>query len=253
MKSARQEITIHYSRRAPARLTLMQHFAELRRRVLWTLLIFALAFGAGWFVAPAMQEFLTRPLAAALGGGTMLYTGLADGLLIQFDLATTAALLATIPVLLWHAWAFIAPGLRKNEKKFIAPILVCSPVLFALGAAFAFYIMFPLAFGFFVEMNQSAPVPTAFLPATKDYLSFAIGLLKVFGIAFQLPLVMVLLNRAGVLPRAAAAKSRRYAIVGIFIVAAILTPPDIVSQCLLAAPLLLLYEVGMAFMKREHR
>lgn len=233
------------------KMTLLQHFAELRRRLLWVLVIFSLGFGVGWFIAPAVQKFLTWPLMSVWPGGSMIYTGLADGLLIQFDLAMLFAIFITIPFVLWHLWAFVAPGLHRKEKNFIAPILILSPVLFLIGAAFAFYILFPIAFGFFVQLNQSAPVPTAFLPSTRDYLSFSIGLLKIFGVAFQLPLVMVLLNRLGIFPRRIAVKSRRYAIVIIFIVAAILTPPDIVSQCLLAAPLMALFELALLFMKKE--
>jgi sec-independent protein translocase protein TatC len=232
-------------------MTLLQHFAELRRRLLWLLLIFCSAFAAGWFAAPVLQKFLSEPLLSVWPDGSMIYTGLADGLLIQFELATLLAIFITIPAALWHVWAFVAPGLRRHERRFIAPILVMSPVLFLIGAAFAFFILFPVAFGFFVEMNQNAPVPTAFLPATKDYLSFSIGLLKIFGLAFQLPLVMVLLNRLGVLPRSAAARSRRYAIVLIFVISAILTPPDIVSQFLLAAPLLALFELALLFMRKD--
>ncbi len=232
------------------RMTLMQHFAELRRRVLWVLAIFCIAFGIGWFVAPIIQEFLVHPLMSVWPDGHMLYAGLADGLMIQFSLATLVAILITIPVLLWHAWAFIAPGLRKNEKQLIVPVLILSPILFVTGAAFAFYILFPLAFQFFIEMNQSSPVPSVIMPSMTDYLSFTIGLLKVFGIAFQLPLVLVLLNRLGILSRNLVVKSRRYAIVIIFVVAAILTPPDIVSQCLLALPLLALFEISILFMKK---
>ena len=232
------------------KMTLMQHFIELRRRILWAVLIFAIAFGVGWFVAPYMQEFLTSPLLSVWTEGTMLYTGLADGLLIQFSLATLFAMLIALPVIMWHLWAFVAPGLHKNERQLIVPILILSPVLFLAGAAFAFYILFPLAFRFFVELNQSSPVPAVLLPAVKDYLSFAIGLLKVFGLAFQMPLVLVLLNRLGILPRTIVTKMRRYAIVGIFVLAAILTPPDIVSQCLLALPMWALFELSILFMKK---
>lgn len=233
------------------KMTIMQHFAELRRRILWTALIFAIGFCAGWLVAPMVQSFLTRPLMAVWPDGTMLYTGLADGLMIQFSLATGVALLVAAPAVLWHAWAFIAPGLKKNEKNFIWPILIMSPVLFLAGAAFAFYILFPVAFKFFVDLNQSAPVPSVLMPAARDYLTFAIGLLKVFGIAFQLPLILVLLNRIGVLPRHVAYRMRRYAIVFIVIVAAVLTPPDIVSQILLAVPMWVLFEISLLFMKRD--
>ncbi len=233
------------------KMTLMQHFAELRRRVVWVAMIFAVGFGLGWFAAPALQEFLTMPLMSVWPSGTMLYTGLADGLVIQFSLATLVALLITAPAALWHVWAFAAPGLHKNERRFIWPVLILSPMLFIAGAAFAFYILFPVAFKFFVELNQSAPVPSVLMPAAREYLAFAIGLLKVFGIAFQLPLVLVLLNRAGILPRQTARRMRRYAIVLIAIAAAVMTPPDIVSQILLALPMWLLFEASILFMRRD--
>ncbi len=232
-------------------MTLMQHFAELRRRILWVALIFAGGFAGGWFLAPVLQAFLTQPLMAVWPGGTMLYTGLADGLMIQFSLATGVALLVAAPAALWHIWAFVAPGLKKNEKRFIWPILVLSPILFLGGAAFAFYILFPVAFRFFVDLNQSAPVPSVLMPAARDYLAFAIGLLKVFGIAFQLPLVLVLMNRIGVLPRSYAVRMRRYAIVLIVVAAAILTPPDVISQVILALPMWALFEISIMFMRRD--
>ncbi|MDR0803480.1 MAG: twin-arginine translocase subunit TatC [Rickettsiales bacterium] len=232
------------------KMTLMQHFAELRRRVVWTLLCFALFFGIGFFITAPLQEFLISPLMSVWSSGAMLYTGLTDGIMIEFSLATLFACVFAIPVLLWQIWAFAAPGLKIDERKFLAPILIISPLLFVIGAAFAFYILFPIVFQFFVSLNESAPVPAAFLPAITDYLSFTIGLLKIFGLAFQLPLVLVLLNRAGVVSRAAVIKSRRYAICGIFIVAAILTPPDVLSQILLAVPLMALFELSILFMKR---
>ncbi|MCL1891754.1 MAG: twin-arginine translocase subunit TatC [Alphaproteobacteria bacterium] len=237
-----------------AKMTLLQHFVELRRRLIWCLVWFCAAFGLGWFLAPYIQEFLTRPLLSVWSdGGKMLYTNVTDGLFIQFSLATLFAIFATVPVLLWHIWAFVAPGLHKPEKQLVAPILILSPVLFLLGAAFAYYFMFPVVFGFFVEMNEAAPVPATFLPVAGSYLSFVVGLLKIFGLAFQLPLVLVLLNRIGILSRAAVVKSRRYAIVGFFIVGAILTPPDIVLQIMLALPLWALFEIAVLFMKKEHR
>ncbi len=230
-------------------MTLMQHFAELRRRVLWTFLIFACAFGAGWVLAPWVQEFLTAPLLTVWPDGELLYTGLADGLMIQFSLATLVALLIATPAVLWHVWAFVAPGLHANERRFIWPIMVLSPILFLTGAGFAFYVLFPVAFKFFIELNLASTVPAVIMPAMRDYLSFTIGLLKIFGIAFQLPLVLVLVNRIGVLPRATAMRMRRYAIVIIVVVAAILTPPDIVSQMLLALPMWGLFEISLLFMR----
>ena len=121
-----------------------------------------------------------------------------------------------------------------------------------MGAAFAFYILFPFVFKFFLELNESMYVPTVLMPAVTGYLAFSIGLLKVFGIAFQLPLVLVCLNRVGVLSKESVIKSRRYVIIAVFIVAAMLTPPDIVSQVLLALPMLFLFEISILFMKRDN-
>lgn len=234
------------------KMTLMQHFAELRRRILWCALIFVFAFCLGWVISPYVELFLTRPLLNVWADAALLYTGISDGLMIQFSLATLVALIITVPVLLWHVWAYVAPGLHKNEKQFLVPIFLLSPILFMIGAAFAFYILFPFVFKFFLELNESMYVPTVLMPAVTGYLAFSIGLLKVFGIAFQLPLVLVCLNRVGVLSKESVIKSRRYVIIAVFIVAAMLTPPDIVSQVLLALPMLFLFEISILFMKRDN-
>ncbi len=232
------------------KMTMMQHFAELRRRVLWTVGFFVLTFGLGWLVAPYIQEFLTSPLIAVWDDAQMLYTGITDGLMITLSLALLVAIMLTIPFALYQTWAFVAPGLHQNERRFVLPIFILSPLLFITGAAFAFYALFPTVFRFFMNLNEMAPVPAIIMPAVRDYLGFAIGLLKVFGIAFQLPLVMVLLNRIGVLSRDSAIKMRRYAIVIIAVVAAILTPPDVISQILLALPMWALFEISILFMKK---
>ncbi len=234
------------------KMTLTQHFAELRRRILWTALVFVCAAVLGWYIAPGLQEFLTAPLMRVWRDGTLLYTGVTDGLMIRFSLAVLFAIFVSIPVALWHFWAYVSPGLKKNERGFILPILLLSPVLFLVGAGFAFYILFPFVFRFFIELNLSSPVPSVVMPVARDYLSFAIGLLKVFGVAFQLPLIMVLLNRLGILPRQVAVRMRRYAIVIIVVVAAVLTPPDVVSQILLALPMWALFEISILFMRREN-
>ncbi len=233
------------------KMTLLQHFSELRRRVLWVVFLFVVAFVGGWFLSPYMQDFLSQPLLGVWADGTMVYTGVTDGLMIQFSLATLFALLVILPVTLWHVWAFVAPGLKPKERNFIWPILIASPVLFVLGAGFAFWFLFPMMFRFFIELNQASPVPSVILPVARDYLGFTIGMLKIFGVAFQLPLVLVLLNRVGLLSRARAVAMRRYAIVLIVIVAAILTPPDVVSQVLLALPMWLLFEGSILFMRRD--
>ena len=233
------------------KMTLMQHFSELRRRILWTMLVFVFSFALGWYVAPFIETFLTLPLLNVWEDAALLYTGISDGLMIQFSLATLVAMIITIPVLMWHIWAYFAPGLHKNEKEFLLPIFLLSPALFIIGVAFAFYILFPIVFKFFIEIGGATTLPVVLFPSMRGYLAFSIGLLKVFGIAFQLPLVLVLLNRAGVLSKAAARHSRKYVIVCIFIMAAVLTPPDIVSQILLAIPMWLLFELSLFFMRRD--
>ncbi|MBR4506988.1 MAG: twin-arginine translocase subunit TatC [Alphaproteobacteria bacterium] len=232
------------------KMTLMEHFAELRRRFLWCIFIFLIAFVFGWYVSPYVQQFLTLPLLK-IWDGNLLYVSLTDGLMIRLSLSTTVALLLSIPVVLWHVWAFVAPGLKQKEKKFIWPMLIASPILFVIGAAFAFYVLFPFVFSFFLELNQSSPVPAIVLPNVRDYLTFSIRLLKVFGIAFQLPIVMILLNRIGVLRRSVVMSMRRYAIIFVVILAAVLTPPDIVSQILLALPMYALFELSILFMRRD--
>ena len=233
------------------KMTMMQHFSELRRRILWCACVFAIAFIGGWYLSPFIQNVLTQPLLSVWPDGLFLYTGLSDGLMVRLSLSGLFALFVIIPVVLWHVWAFVKPGLKKSEKKFIFPVLIMSPILFVAGAAFAFYFLLPIVFRFFVDLNQTADVPNVLLPAVRDYLRFAIGLLKVFGIAFQLPLVLVLLNRIGVLKKSLVVKFRRYAIVLIVLFAAILTPPDVVSQLLLAIPMWLLFEFSILFMRQD--
>ena len=166
------------------KMTLSQHFSELRCRILYVAGVFLGALVAGWYVAPFVQELLTRPLLDIWPDGSLLYTGLTDGLMIRFSLATLVALLVVLPVALWHLWRFVAPGLKKNEKKFLWPTLFMSPVLFCCGAAFAFFFLFPIVFKFFIELNQETSVPNVLLPAARDYMRFAIGLLKVKSVWF---------------------------------------------------------------------
>ena len=231
------------------KMTMLQHFSELRRRILWTFGALIISLIVGWGISPFVQDFLTAPLMNVWPDGAMLYSGISDGFMIRMSLAFLFALVITIPFALCQVWAFVAPGLKKNERNFIFPILILSPILFLVGAGFAFCVLLPFVFRFFIGLNESAPVPSVMLPVARDYLSFAISLLKVFGIAFQLPLVMVMLNRLGVLSRARVVEMRRYAIVFIVVLAAVVTPPDIVSQILLALPMWLLFEASIWFMR----
>lgn len=231
------------------KMTLIQHFSELRKRILWCAFVFVMSFVFGWVISDYVELFLSAPLINVWNNAALLYTEISDGLVIQFSLASLVALIITIPVIMWNVWAYIAPGLHKNEKQFLIPIFLLSPILFVMGAAFAFYVLFPFVFKFFIELNESASVPTVLLPSIKGYLAFSISMLKVFGIAFQLPLVLVGLNRVGLLSKQSAIKSRKYVIIGVFILAAMLTPPDILSQVLLALPMWLLFEISLVFMR----
>ena len=230
-------------------MTLIQHFSELRKRILWCAFVFVMSFVFGWVISDYVELFLSAPLINVWNNAALLYTEISDGLVIQFSLASLVALIITIPVIMWNVWAYIAPGLHKNEKQFLIPIFLLSPILFVMGAAFAFYVLFPFVFKFFIELNESASVPTVLLPSIKGYLAFSISMLKVFGIAFQLPLVLVGLNRVGLLSKQSAIKSRKYVIIGVFILAARVTPPDILSQVLLALPMWLLFEISLVFMR----
>lgn len=232
------------------KMTLIQHFSEIKRRILWSLLLFVVFFACGWYLAPSIQYILTQPLLNVWADGTMLYTSVTDGLMIQFELAGLFAIIAIIPVVFWHVWAFVKPGLKKSEQSFIWPILILSPILFIAGALFVFYFLMPIVFKFFVELNNTGNVPNVFLPDARGYLKFIIKMLKVFGVAFQLPLFMILLNKIGVLNREYVIKVRRYAIVLIVILSAIITPPDIVSQLMLALPMCALFEISILFMRK---
>ncbi len=232
-------------------MTMMEHFSELRRRVLWCFAVACIALICGWFVAPYIQTFLTTPLLDVWGGAQLLYSGLSDGVMVRISLAMLGMWMVLVPFALWQIWAFVVPGLHKSERSFIWPIIIMSPILFVIGAAFAFYILLPFVFRFFVDLNMASPVPSLVLPSVRDYLGLAIGSMRVFGIAFQLPLVLVLLNRIGVLQRRWVVGMRRYAIVAIVIMAAVLTPPDVVSQILLALPMWALFEVSILFMRRD--
>lgn len=231
------------------KMTLIQHFSELRKRILWCAFVFVMSFVFGWVISDYVELFLSAPLINVWNNAALLYTEISDGLVIQFSLASLVALIITIPVIMWNVWAYIAPGLHKNEKQFLIPIFLLSPILFVMGAAFAFYVLFPFVFKFFIELNESASVPTVLLPSIKGYLAFSISMLKVFGIAFQLPLILVGLNRVGLLSKQSAIKSRKYVIIGVFILAAMLTPPDVLSQVLLALPMWLLFEISLVFMR----
>ncbi|MDR2770239.1 MAG: twin-arginine translocase subunit TatC [Rickettsiales bacterium] len=227
------------------KMTIAGHFRELRRRIIWCLLAFAAAFFAGLSAAPLMRDFLSAPLLDAMGENAMIMTGVADGLSVEFSMAGLFAMCAAIPFFLQQLWAYAAPALKQKEKKIAIGIILASPLLFCAGAAFAYFVLLPAMFKFFISISAGA----ALTPDMKNYLEFSVGMMKAFGMSFQLPLALVMLNRAGAMPKKRILSAARYATVGIFVFAAAITPPDIVSQIALAAPLWLLFAMSLLFLK----
>ncbi|MFC0205231.1 twin-arginine translocase subunit TatC [Novosphingobium soli] len=230
---------------------LLDHLIELRTRLVRAFLAFGLAFGVCFYFSEDIFSFLVRPLTAAFppGQGTLIYTKLYEAFFVNVKIALFAAFFVSFPVIANQLWLFVAPGLYAKEKKAFLPFLVATPVLFTMGAALAYYVVMPTAFHFFLSFEgTTGGLKLEALPGTGDYLALVMQFILAFGISFLLPVLLMLLNRAGIVTRAQCVAARRYAIVGVFIVAAVATPPDVVSQLLLAIPLLLLFEGTLVVM-----
>ncbi len=230
---------------------LLDHLIELRTRLMRALVALAIAFAVCFYFADEIFGFLVRPLTAAFppGEGKLIYTKLYEAFFVEVKVALFAAFFVSFPIIANQIWAFVAPGLYAKEKKAFLPFLIATPVLFAMGAALAYYVVMPTAFHFFLGFEgQKGGLKLEALPGTGDYLALVMQFILAFGISFLLPVLLMLLNRAGIISRQQAVGARRYAIVGIFVVAAVATPPDVVSQLLLAIPLLLLFEGTLVLM-----
>ena len=230
------------------KMTLLQHFLEFKKRILYVFVFFTISFLFSFFISDYFIEFFSIPFTKILPNTPLVYNNLTDGFFIKFSISGFTSLLFTVPFFLWHLWKYISPGLYKNEKRVILPIILMSPILFLFGGVFAFYFLYPLIFEFFVNLNNSK-INNLFLPNINNYLEFSIGLIKVFGVAFQMPLILFMLNKIGFLPKASLIAFRKYAYVIIFIISAILTPPDVLSQFMLAIPMIVLFEISILFMK----
>ena len=224
---------------------LLDHLIELRRRLLWSFGALALAFAVCLYFARPIFGFLVQPLLAA-GQNQLIYTAVFEAFFVEIKVAFFAALMISFPIIANQIWQFVAPGLYAKEKKAFRPFLILTPFLFLAGAALAYYVAMPWALHFLLsyEGNVGGVQATA-LPGIGNYLDFATRFLFGFGVAFLLPVLLMLLERAGLVTRRQLKRGRRYAIVVAFVAAAILTPPDVVSQLLLAVPLVLLYEVSL--------
>ncbi|MGF7153757.1 twin-arginine translocase subunit TatC [Novosphingobium gossypii] len=230
---------------------LLDHLIELRGRLMRAFLAFGVAFAVCFYFAGDIFSFLVRPLTEAFppGQGKLIYTKLYEAFFVEVKIAMFAAFFVSFPVIANQIWQFVAPGLYAKEKKAFLPFLIATPVLFTMGAALAYYVVMPTAFHFFLTFEgQKGGLKLEALPGTGDYLALVMQFILAFGISFLLPVLLMLLNRAGMVTRQQCVQARRYAIVGIFIIAAVATPPDVVSQLLLAIPLLLLFEGTLLLM-----
>ena len=228
-----------------SRAPLLDHLIELRRRLIYCAIAIALAFGVCFYFSEPIFGFLLQPLLKA-GQHRVVYTQLFEAFFVQIKVAFFAAAMVSFPVIANQLWQFIAPGLYRQEKRALLPFLLATPVLFTLGAAMAYYIAVPMALGFLLSFQGSiGGVEREALPAIDNYLSFIMQFLFGFGLSFLLPVLLMLLERAGIVTRQQLIGARRYAIVGNFAIAAVLTPPDIGSMLLLAVPLTILYELTL--------
>lgn len=230
---------------------LIEHLIELRQRLVWSVVALAIAFAASFYFADEIFGMLVVPLTDAFppGEGKLVYTKLYEAFFVEIKVAMFAAFFIAFPIISNQLWAFVAPGLYANEKKAFLPFLFATPLLFTAGAALAYYVVMPTAFRFFLGFEgEVGGMTQEALPAMGDYLSLVMQFILAFGICFQLPVLLLLLNRAGLVTREQLKGLRRYMVVAAFVLAAILTPPDVVSQFLLGLPLILLYEVSLAIM-----
>jgi len=239
-----------------SRAPLLDHLLELRRRLLWSLAALAVAFGICLYFARPIFAFLVQPLVKA-GQGKIIYTQIFEAFFVEIKVAFFAAMMLAFPVIANQLWQFLAPGLYRNEKRALLPFLWATPVLFLCGAALAYFIAIPVALHFLLGFQGNlGGIQQEALPAVGNYLSFVMQFLFGFGLSFLLPVLLMLLERVGILTRKQLIAGRRYAIVGAFAIAAVLTPPDVGSQLLLAIPLMILYElaiIGIWFTERRRK
>jgi len=223
--------------------TFISHLVELRDRLLRAILAVFVVFLCLFYWARDLYSLLAQPLLAALpAGGQMIATDVVGVFLVPVKVALLVAFVIALPYVLYQMWAFVAPGLYANEKRLVLPLVVASSVLFLIGMSFAYFLVFPTVFQF---MASIAPEGVAWMTDIEKYLSFVLTTFIAFGVTFEVPVIVIVLVRVGVISIDKLKEIRPYVIVGAFVIGAIITPPDVVSQFMLAVPLCLLYELGI--------
>ncbi|MDP5308894.1 twin-arginine translocase subunit TatC [Paracoccus spongiarum] len=254
---------------------LIEHLAELRTRIIWSLLAFIVAMVLCYTVWNPIYNFLTRPICYALEGRGqecgLILLKLQEGFFVAIRISLLGGFVLAFPIIGYQMWRFVAPGLYRNEKQAFLPFLIASPVMFFIGAAFAYYIILPMAYDFFLGFQQgplalpddatgTAPVPAdnpmaaiVFQGSVDEYLSLTTKFILAFGLSFQLPVLLTLMGKAGLVSAAGLGSVRRYAVVAILVLAAVATPPDVISQVVLFTVVYGLYEVSIHLVRRIER
>jgi sec-independent protein translocase protein TatC len=229
----------------------LSHLEELRKRLVVCAIGVGVGFGIAYIFSERLFQLLVAPLKAVMPeGDQLIFTNLPEMFFAYLKVAFIAGILAAAPLIFYELWMFIAPGLYQKEKKMVIPFVVSSTILFVGGALFGYFVVFPFGFKFFIGFSNET---VKALPSVKQYFSFSIKLLFAFGAVFELPVIIFFLSKMGIVTPKFLRQKRKYAILMTFALGAILTPPDVITQCMMAGPLIVLYEIGILVSKVAHK